>query len=205
MTAFHHNSSTWFMKHWYVADPFRSYLNSMRLLFRLVLSLQRVETQLPVYALLSGERHTPFDAWLIRQDVRLLNSSFQLVKPRDVHVPSASESSIRLPAWVNRHFRGTFAKLQTLSLIQFRQIIVLDADMVALQNIDHLAHAPAPSFAFRWDCKHPSANEQKPTQAWEMNSGMMVLQPSRSEHLRMVAMLNDPMKSKHLALMSDPK
>jgi alpha-N-acetylglucosamine transferase len=204
VTAYHHNSSTWYMKHWYVSDPFRSYLNSMRLLFRLVLSLKRVKTQLPMHVLVSGDRHAPFEEWLTRQGVRLIPSNFQLVKPRDTHVASASDLSIRLPAWVNRHFRGTFAKFQALSLIQFRQIVVLDADVVALHNIDHLAHAPAPSFAFRWDCHHPSAYEQKPTQAWEMNSGVMVLRPSRSQHKRLIALLNDPLRSKRLALMSDP-
>ena len=41
---------------WYTADPMRSYLNAMRLMFRLVLSLQRVRTTLPIHLLPSGDR-----------------------------------------------------------------------------------------------------------------------------------------------------
>ena len=52
------------VRYWYRADPFRSYLNAMRLLSRLLLSLRAVGSTLPVHALLSGERHAGFEAAL---------------------------------------------------------------------------------------------------------------------------------------------
>eukprot|EP00966_Prymnesium_polylepis_P212237 4916095-Prymnesium_polylepis.1 len=106
--------------------------------------------------------------------------------------------------WANRHHRGTFAKLQALSLVQFRKVIVLDMDMVALRNIDHLAQAPTPGLSFRWDCRHREAYEMRPTRAWELNSGMMVLRPSKANYARMLALVNNAASSNRIGIASDP-
>jgi hypothetical protein len=45
------------VRHIYIRDPLRSYENHVRLLTRLVLSLRRVRTRLPIHVLVSGERH----------------------------------------------------------------------------------------------------------------------------------------------------
>ena len=207
--TYHHNSSSWFVKHWYMADPFRSYLNSMRLLFRLVLSLRRVGTRLPVHLLLSGERHPPLERWLVQHGVQLLEwegpdySQFDYRGSRERQKPP-SPGRLRLPLWANRHHRGTFTKLQTLSLFQFRKVVVLDTDMVALHNIDHLAQAPTPGLSFRWDCRHREAHELRPTRAWELNSGVMVLRPSRAQFLRMLALVNNESSVAQLGIASDP-
>lgn len=209
--TYHHNSSTWFVKHWYMNDPFRSYLNAMRLIFRLVLSLRRVATKLPIYLLISGERHEPFEKWLSEHGVHLLPSSGPDYGHYDLGGERLSLSSNvpvmarpKLPAWANRHFRGTFSKLQVLSLVQFQKVILVDADMVALRNIDHLALAPTPAVAFRWDCRHPEAHILRPTRAWEMNSGMLVLQPNIGVYMQMIAMLNNVSTSQSIYVMSDP-
>ena len=211
IVTYHHNSSVWFVKHWYMSDPFRSYLNSMRLLFRLVLSLRRVGTKLPLHLLLSGERHPVFENWLIRQGVRLLDGEgpdygqFDYRGAKDkLKPPDTRSTRLRLPPWANRHHRGTFSKLQALSLTQFRKVIVLDTDMIALQNIDHLAQAPTPGLSFRWDCRHREAYESRPSRAWELNSGMMVLRPSRTHQSRMLALVNNAASSARIGIASDP-
>ena len=63
-------------------------------------------------------------------------------------------------------------------------MLVLDSDLVVLQNLDHLVCMPAPAFAFSLPCP-PYLRR------WEMNSGVMLLEPSAAEHERMLALLED--------------
>lgn len=157
------------VRYWYRADPFRSYLNSMRLISRLIISLRRVGTQLPIHLLMSGERHAGFEQQLVeRLGVGVLSTGIRIPVPR----------------WSNPFHRGSFAKLAVLSLIQFRRVVVLDSDAVVLQNVDFLAGVPAPAFVYRFKCYGPKHK------IWEMNSGMMVLRPDIAQHHRMVHLMN---------------
>ena len=159
---------------WYTADPMRSYLNAMRLMFRLVLSLRRVRTTLPIHLLPSGDRFEPFEQWLRAHGVRILPPA------------EGPRFAFRVPGWSSVHHRGAFSHLMALALTQFKRIIVLDIDTFVLRNIDHLAFTPAPAFVYRWKC-YPRL---------ELNSGLMVLEPSEREHARMQAFLNGPLVSK---------
>jgi hypothetical protein len=51
----------------------------------------------------------------------------------------------------------------------------LPTDLVVLRNIDHLSGAPAPSVVFQYQC----------APVVEINSGLMVVEPSEAEHERM--------------------
>lgn len=167
-----HNASR--VRYWYQADPFRSYLNAMRLVVRLALSLADVGTRYPVHLLVSGERHRGFEEQLVRRtSVRLLWAD-------------PSRYSIKVPKWASPFHHGSFAKLAVLGLTQFRRIVVLDQDTVVFRNIDALARVPAPAFAYRFKCWRPVAP------IWEINSGVMVLRPSERLHRRMRALLNTP-------------
>ena len=68
------------------------------------------------------------------------------------------------PIWAAPHHRGTFSKLAVLRLTAFEKVIFLDNDSQVIRNIDHLAGAPTPSFAFH-------APDHGP------NSGVMVISP----------------------------
>ena len=68
------------------------------------------------------------------------------------------------PIWAAPHHRGTFSKLAVLRLTAFEKVIFLDNDCQVIRNIDHLAGAPTPSFAFH-------APDHGP------NSGVMVISP----------------------------
>jgi len=63
-----------------------------------------------------------------------------------------------------------------MGMVRFRRVIFLDNDCQVVRNIDHLALAPAPSFAFHRKDDGP-------------NSGVMVLEPSTSEAARMRSLL----------------
>jgi hypothetical protein len=126
----------------------------MRLVMRLVLSLQRVKATIPVVLLASGQRHRGYEDRLRQYNVTILDGTYDL----------------KLPPWANPFHTASFSKLLVLSLTQYSKIIVLDQDLVVLRNIDHLAHVPAPAFVYRY--KVP------PCSRLEMNSGLMVLAPN---------------------------
>ena len=170
------------VRYWYRPDPFRSYLNAMRLVVRLLLSLRAVGSVLPVHMLLSGERQPGFEAELVSQfGVRLLSADEQDAQGQPRYW-------IRVPRFSSAFHWGSFVKLAVLGLVQFRRVIVLDTDAVVFRNIDHLARAPAPSFVFRFKCWR--GNASRAPAIWEMNSGFMVLRPDEALHQRMLALMN---------------
>lgn len=158
------------VRYWYRSDPFRSYLNAMRLISRVVLSLRHVNTRMPIHLLMSGERHAGFER--------------QLVERLGVGVLSTSVS-FSVPKWANAFHRGSFAKLAALSLTQFSRVVVLDSDTVVFQNIDFLMAVPAPAFVYRFKCYNTKSK------IWEMNSGTMVLDPDEALHRRMTYIMNE--------------
>ena len=166
------------VRYWYRPDPFRSYLNAMRLIVRVLLSLRAAGSTLPVHLLLSGERHTGFESSLVADyGVRILPSD------------DSGRQRIRVPRWSSPFHWGSFPKLAALSLTQFRRVIVLDTDTVVLRNLDHLAYAPAPAFVYRFKCWRRGSAPS----IWEINSGMMVLRPDEGLHRRMQWLMNGNM------------
>ena len=141
--------------------PLAAYLRDMILTVRLVLSLRAVGTALPVKLLAGGERHARFERVLTGLGVEML----------DWEAPP-----LPLPTWANGWHAASFAKLAALWL-RFDKVLVLDTDAVVFRNIDHIAAAPAPAFAF-----HVTRCTK-----WELNSGVAVLAPSAAERARLLA------------------
>ena len=150
--------------------PLKQYLGDMMLLLRLVLSLRRVGTSLPMHLYLSGDRHAKYERPFEEQGVHL------------------SEAPYTNPAhWANGWHAGTFAKLHALSLSAFDTVLVLDLDCVVLRNIDHVVAWPTPSFRYQMAPKGPECG-------WELQSGVMVLRPNAraaSRALGMIARTSD--------------
>ena len=185
------------VRKWYSAEPRRSQLNSMTNAFRLVLSLRRVGTTLPIHMLQFGEKvgalnevrvaaiQTPVGDTSARQfwplTSYLIPLSRQWLASRGVNVIRADTDPARfdvgVPFWSSLHHLGSFFKLGCLALTQFSKVVVLDVDTVVLSNLDHLVSVPTPAFAYRYKC-YPTL---------ELNSGVMVLSPSEGAHTRMLA------------------
>jgi hypothetical protein len=160
------------VRHVFSSQPFASYLKDIALAMRLVLSLRRVNTRLPIQLHISGERHERYEQKFLEQGVEL--------------VPAPE---IRLPSWANPWHAGTFSKLAALSVAGSDRVIVLDVDTVVFRNIDHLSGAPTPSLVY-------VSNGCGATCCWEINSGVMVLKPSPTEHARLLARLEAGSKSR---------
>lgn len=144
--------------------PFASYLKDMALALRLVLSLRHVGTRLPVQLVVSGERHSRYEELFVAQGVQV--SEVKAVEP---------------PAWANPWHAGSFAKLSALSLVGTARVIVLDVDCIVMRNIDHLAFAPTPSLTYRAEARSAGLC------TWDINSGVMVLSPSKRAWTRLVS------------------
>ena len=101
--------------------PLKQYLGDMMLLLRLVLSLRRVGTTLPMHLYLSGERHAKYERLFQQQGVHL------------------SEAPYTNPArWANPWHAGTFAKLHALSLSAFDTVLVLAAFLLDHKDVPFL-------------------------------------------------------------------
>jgi alpha-N-acetylglucosamine transferase len=74
-------------------------------------------------------------------------------------------------------FSNTYTKLNIFSLIEYKSIIFLDADIIVLKNIDCLLSLPTFSASPDWG-KRLVSNR--------FNSGLLVIQPDQSTYLDMI-------------------
>lgn len=77
----------------------------------------------------------------------------------------------------------SFAKLSVLGLTQFDSVVLLDADMMVLSNIDGLFDAPSMSAVVAGGGAHPD---------WiDLNSGLMVIKPSHELYQNAISLINN--------------
>ena len=95
-------------------------------------------------------------------------------------------------------FRGVFTKLQALSLIEYKKIVVVDADLLVRHNVDELFDVPAPAALRRG-----ASGNTKTSQAMRgfirrstgklaggINAGVMVLEPNVQDHTTVLGEMN---------------
>ena len=131
----------------------------------LLRSLRAVKTTLPVHTMIfDGTLQKPSLLRLRRLGTRVLPIALDAFRP---------------PPWAMVKRRGTFAKLALLTLTQFEVVVWLDNDCRAVRNIDSLALAPTPAFAFA-------------SQDFGLNSGVMVIRPSLNDSAQVLQLLAQP-------------
>ena len=130
---------------------------------------RRVNTQLPIHAVVAGERlDATSEARLKRAGVRLLDGPL---------VPT--------PAWASKWHRLSFNKIAALSFTRFRKVAVLDNDVGLLQNMDHMLRtAPTPSAVF-----HTTIGPLAKRTRCAVTTGLLVLRPSTWGYARALATL----------------
>lgn len=80
-------------------------------------------------------------------------------------------------------WRYTFDKLQIFCLHEYEKIVFLDSDMYVVENIDHLFNAPHMSAVVADAYDQPGCNQ--------LNSGLMVIQPSQNEYEGIIQLLEN--------------
>lgn len=85
---------------------------------------------------------------------------------------------------INAHWNYTFDKLKIWGLTQYEKLVFLDADMIVVNNIDHLFNKETFS-AVCADCSYPG------NETWRggLNSGLMVIEPNKQVEKDLMAML----------------
>lgn len=71
----------------------------------------------------------------------------------------------------------TFFKLKVLQLCEYDKIVLIDADMIVMKNLDHLFEYPHMSCAYAEKLRGGSVR---------LNSGIMVLEPSEELYMTMI-------------------
>lgn len=126
----------------------------------LKLSLDRVHTRYPLLVLVTNEVNAVSRKQLIKAGCELLDT-------RSEEVSAAALQSIDVDRW-----RKCFEKLEVFSLVQYTKIIWLDADMLVVQNIDHLFSCAHLTGVSPYDGLPGYANQTFP------NAGFWVLEPA---------------------------
>lgn len=86
------------------------------------------------------------------------------------------------------HWNQTFFKLNIMRLTQFDKIVFVDADMLLLQNIDHLFEYPSLSATTGGKAAHPEYTE--------FNSGLLVVEPSENTFQNLLECIEPSIKRK---------
>lgn len=145
----------------------KTYTSQFSHLVRAVASLRKVNTTLPIHVLVSGERIPAVESQIAKLGVGILGPE--------------SAPPVHIPRWGSKWARGSFAKLRALSLTSFERVILLDADVMVLRNIDHLVGLPAPAFVAGYKC-FPRA---------ELRAAVALLQPSASDWQRALGLMQE--------------
>lgn len=144
----------------------------------LVESMSRVNTKYPLHVLITDEVSPP-TVELLRQ----LNVTYELVDviptPEDIYQHNLNYESATAATW-----RNCWTQFRVFNLTQFDKIVFLDADVMVLQNLDHLFEKPHMTAAL--DGEYFGL-----WQGWpHFNTGCMVIKPSRQEYENIIKFAN---------------
>ena len=137
-----------------------AYLREYLRIENLVRSAAKVNTTLPIFVVVGGERFPTAEERLKLMGVQLIE-----------------RPPLQKPKGTSPWHKKLFMKLGALRLTQFRTVILLDNDMTLMRNIDGLAHSPAPAAVW-----HPDQCAKKAVCTFD--SGLMILRPSEDEYRR---------------------
>ena len=90
----------------------------------------------------------------------------------------------------NNRFAGTFTKLHAVRLVEFYKVLMLDADMIIRQNVDHLFNRACPA-ALRRDAGGNTADGAH-IYGSRINAGVVLLKPCTVEYFKMLDDLRTP-------------
>lgn len=90
----------------------------------------------------------------------------------------------------SHHWANTFFKLKTMSLMQFKKIIMIDCDVLVLKNMDELFQRESMSATSAGVCVHPDW-------AGNFTSGLVVMEPDKSIYEKLVGAIGTTVNHLH--------
>lgn len=142
-------------------------------------SLKSVNSQYPLSLLCSPEVSSDTIEILKRNNINIIATD-SLYRVDDAII---ADNVNGFEKW-NR----TFFKLNVAKLVQFEKIIVLDADMIVVKNIDHLFEHKNMSCV-------PAGKLLSGQENYGLNSGLMVIEPSIEMFEKLVSSIEDTKNS----------
>ena len=156
---------------YYGKDVHKMYSAQIKLLARLLFSLERAKNTLPVFVLTSGYRVPSVEEALTSFGAKFIHSD------DDPRIPS-----MFVPKWSSKWARASFAKVRALALSHIAdKLLLLDTDTIILRNIDNLASVEAPAFVFAHKC-FPRR---------ELRSAVSIVRPNSEDLVRAQALMEN--------------
>jgi glycogenin glucosyltransferase len=121
-------------------------------------SFKRTKAKYPLFVLVPQKADPE-----LKQRIHTLKLS--VIESDDILIDEDFQKANRVSSW-----NQTFFKLNIMNLVQFDKIVFVDADMLLLQNIDHLFEYPSISATTGGKAANP--------EYVEFNSGLLVIEPS---------------------------
>lgn len=141
----------------------------------LVASLRNTKCQYPLVVMVTDEVDNQYIQYLSS----LPKVSIEFVKPIQINQEILKKNAQNnQPKWTN-----SFTKLNMFGLINYDKLVFIDSDMYVLSNLDYLFTFPNLTAVVAG--KSFPGNED-----WaELNSGLMVVEPSEDEFKRLVSLI----------------
>ena len=133
-------------------------------------SLRDVKSKYPLLVLCSQN--------ISDETLKLLRKNDIKYKVLKEHLISNHRNDGKFARW-----NFTFDKLQIFNLVEYEKIVYLDSDMFVVQNLDNLFDAPHMSAVV--------ADIYDQPECVELNSGLMVINPSEKEYKGLISFLSN--------------
>jgi len=105
-----------------------------------------------------------------------------------VELPKEAKRDLEKAGAIYRYWEETFFKLQVTGCTDYKKLVLLDSDMLILKNIDELFSRPHMSAVVAGECRHPE---------WvDLNSGLMVVEPSKKMNRELIEMIPATIRAK---------
>lgn len=110
-----------------------------------------------------------------------------IAKP-DIFLPSFKDYAVDMKY---SFWQYSFFKLQVASLYEYKKVILLDCDQMAVRNIDHLFEKPHMTATTCGRCIHPD---------WkDLSAGLVVIEPSERYYHQLLDLIEPAAKKKYEA------
>lgn len=139
-------------------------------------SFKRVKSKYPLYVAIPINGEASLSEYINALGLPVLECD-------DISLNQNLQNANMVSSW-----NQTFFKLNIMRLTQFDKIIFVDADMLVLQNIDHLFSYPSLSATTGGKAAHPEYTE--------FNSGLMVIEPSENVFAELMGCIDPAIKRK---------
>lgn len=149
-------------------------------LMALVRSMKEVKTQYDMAIMIPESREKELKEKISDYGIQKIGGVFIITQP-DINIPL----DVDIPDY---YWKDTFFKLQAARCFEYKKIILLDRDQMAVRNIDHLFEKKHLTSTTCGRCVHPD---------WRsLSSGLLVIEPLEEFYNKLIACIKPAVERK---------